>query len=64
MRSPDVTKAPVTKSEQLLKLDDHDFTMRPGFGGKNKEEYFDPQKHIIASTDRYVEKNSIYFKYI
>ncbi|KTG39457.1 hypothetical protein cypCar_00008363 [Cyprinus carpio] len=33
MRSPDVTKAPVTKSEQLLKLDDHDFTMRPGFGG-------------------------------
>uniref|UniRef100_A0A673KFY6 Gamma-aminobutyric acid receptor subunit rho-1 n=1 Tax=Sinocyclocheilus rhinocerous TaxID=307959 RepID=A0A673KFY6_9TELE len=33
MRSPDVTKAPVMKSEQLLKLDDHDFTMRPGFGG-------------------------------
>ncbi|XP_056619583.1 gamma-aminobutyric acid receptor subunit rho-1 [Triplophysa dalaica] len=33
MRSPDVTKAPVTKSQQLLKLDDHDFTMRPGFGG-------------------------------
>ncbi|XP_059369558.1 gamma-aminobutyric acid receptor subunit rho-1-like isoform X2 [Carassius carassius] len=33
MRSPDVTKAPVTKSEQLLKLDGHDFTMRPGFGG-------------------------------
>ncbi|XP_039520261.1 gamma-aminobutyric acid receptor subunit rho-1-like [Pimephales promelas] len=33
MRSPDVTKAPFTKSEQLLKLDDHDFTMRPGFGG-------------------------------
>uniref|UniRef100_A0A671SXG5 GABA(C) receptor n=1 Tax=Sinocyclocheilus anshuiensis TaxID=1608454 RepID=A0A671SXG5_9TELE len=33
MKSPDVTKAPVTKSEQLLKLDGHDFTMRPGFGG-------------------------------
>uniref|UniRef100_A0A671KWC7 Gamma-aminobutyric acid receptor subunit rho-1 n=1 Tax=Sinocyclocheilus anshuiensis TaxID=1608454 RepID=A0A671KWC7_9TELE len=33
MRSPDVTKAAVTKSEQLLKLDGHDFTMRPGFGG-------------------------------
>ncbi len=34
MRSPDVTKAAVTKSEQLLELDGHDFTMRPGFGGK------------------------------
>ncbi|XP_055043064.2 gamma-aminobutyric acid receptor subunit rho-1 [Misgurnus anguillicaudatus] len=33
MRDPDVTKAPITKSEQLLKLDHHDFTMRPGFGG-------------------------------
>ncbi|XP_071391094.1 gamma-aminobutyric acid receptor subunit rho-1-like [Centroberyx affinis] len=32
-RSPDVTKASVTKSEQLLRIDDHDFTMRPGFGG-------------------------------
>ncbi|XP_051954883.1 gamma-aminobutyric acid receptor subunit rho-1 [Xyrauchen texanus] len=33
MSSPDVTKAPITNSEKLLKLDDHDFTMRPGFGG-------------------------------
>ncbi|XP_066532668.1 gamma-aminobutyric acid receptor subunit rho-1 [Hoplias malabaricus] len=32
-RSPDITKNPVTKSEQLLRIDDHDFTMRPGFGG-------------------------------
>ncbi|XP_030630410.1 gamma-aminobutyric acid receptor subunit rho-1 isoform X1 [Chanos chanos] len=32
-RSPDMTKSPVTKSEQLLRLDDHDFTMRPAFGG-------------------------------
>ncbi|XP_069052548.1 gamma-aminobutyric acid receptor subunit rho-1-like isoform X2 [Lepisosteus oculatus] len=32
-RSPDITKAPLTKSEQLLRIDDHDFTMRPGFGG-------------------------------
>uniref|UniRef100_A0A8C9RZT8 Gamma-aminobutyric acid receptor subunit rho-1 n=1 Tax=Scleropages formosus TaxID=113540 RepID=A0A8C9RZT8_SCLFO len=32
-RSPDMTKSPVTKSEQLLRIDDHDFTMRPGFGG-------------------------------
>ncbi|XP_064196008.1 gamma-aminobutyric acid receptor subunit rho-1-like isoform X1 [Anguilla rostrata] len=32
-RSPDITKAYMTKSEQLLRVDDHDFTMRPGFGG-------------------------------
>ncbi|XP_030637290.1 gamma-aminobutyric acid receptor subunit rho-1 [Chanos chanos] len=32
-RSPDITKSTVTKSEQLLRIDDHDFTMRPGFGG-------------------------------
>ncbi|XP_074541210.1 gamma-aminobutyric acid receptor subunit rho-1-like isoform X2 [Halichoeres trimaculatus] len=32
-RSPDITKAWATKSEQLLRIDDHDFTMRPGFGG-------------------------------
>ncbi|MEQ2262012.1 hypothetical protein XENORESO_020123, partial [Xenotaenia resolanae] len=33
-RNPDITKARGTKSEQLLRIDDHDFTMRPGFGGK------------------------------
>ncbi|XP_065820247.1 gamma-aminobutyric acid receptor subunit rho-1-like [Labrus bergylta] len=32
-RSQDITKAWGTKSEQLLRIDDHDFTMRPGFGG-------------------------------
>ncbi|XP_078398541.1 gamma-aminobutyric acid receptor subunit rho-1-like isoform X1 [Cetorhinus maximus] len=32
-RSADVTKSYLTKSEQLLRVDDHDFTMRPGFGG-------------------------------
>uniref|UniRef100_A0A4W6DKT5 GABA(C) receptor n=1 Tax=Lates calcarifer TaxID=8187 RepID=A0A4W6DKT5_LATCA len=32
-RSPDITKTWGTKSEQLLRIDDHDFTMRPGFGG-------------------------------
>ena len=29
-----MTKAVEKKSEQLLRIDDHDFTMRPGFGGK------------------------------
>ncbi|XP_043366578.1 gamma-aminobutyric acid receptor subunit rho-1 isoform X1 [Dermochelys coriacea] len=32
-RSPDLTKSPLIKSEQLLRIDDHDFSMRPGFGG-------------------------------
>lgn len=32
-RSPDMTKKWGTKTEQLLRIDDHDFTMRPGFGG-------------------------------
>lgn len=32
-RSSDITKSPLTKSEQLLRIDDHDFSMRPGFGG-------------------------------
>ncbi|TNN37354.1 Gamma-aminobutyric acid receptor subunit rho-1 [Liparis tanakae] len=32
-RSQDVTKVGGPKSEQLLRIDNHDFTMRPGFGG-------------------------------
>lgn len=32
-RSPDMTKKWSTKTEQLLRIEDHDFTMRPGFGG-------------------------------
>ncbi|KAG7508895.1 gamma-aminobutyric acid receptor subunit rho-1-like [Solea senegalensis] len=31
--SPDITKAWTAKSQQVLKIHDHDFTMRPGFGG-------------------------------
>lgn len=32
-RPPDVTKSRKLKTEQLLKVEDHDFTMRPAFGG-------------------------------
>ncbi|XP_055719946.1 gamma-aminobutyric acid receptor subunit rho-2-like isoform X2 [Salvelinus fontinalis] len=32
-KPPDVTKNRKQKTEQLLKVDDHDFTMRPAFGG-------------------------------
>ncbi|XP_061602518.1 gamma-aminobutyric acid receptor subunit rho-1-like isoform X2 [Cololabis saira] len=32
-RSTDMTKTWDTRSEQLLRIEDHDFSMRPGFGG-------------------------------
>ncbi|KAM4541133.1 gamma-aminobutyric acid receptor subunit rho-2a [Fundulus diaphanus] len=32
-KPPDVTKSRKSKTENLLKVDDHDFTMRPAFGG-------------------------------
>ncbi|XP_059898347.1 gamma-aminobutyric acid receptor subunit rho-1-like [Gadus macrocephalus] len=32
-RSQDATKVSITKSDQLLSIGDHDFTMRPNFGG-------------------------------
>lgn len=41
-----MTKSLMTKSEQLLRIDDHDFTMRPAFGGQNKT------KCLIYSSDR------------
>lgn len=33
-KPPDVTKSRKMKTEQVLRVDDHDFTMRPAFGGK------------------------------
>ncbi|XP_054590732.1 gamma-aminobutyric acid receptor subunit rho-2a [Nothobranchius furzeri] len=33
LKPPDVTKSRRTKTEHLLRVDDHDFTMRPAFGG-------------------------------
>lgn len=33
-----MTKKWGTKTEQLLRIDDHDFTMRPGFGGEAPSE--------------------------
>lgn len=33
-KPPDVTKSRKMKTEHLLKVDDHDFTMRPAFGGR------------------------------
>lgn len=35
-RNHDMTKTWKGKTEQLLRVDDHDFTMRPAFGGENK----------------------------
>ncbi|XP_076024879.1 gamma-aminobutyric acid receptor subunit rho-3a [Genypterus blacodes] len=33
MKKQDSTKSMLIKSEQLLRIEDHDFAMRPGFGG-------------------------------
>lgn len=41
-----MTKSLMTKSEQLLRIDDHDFTMRPAFGGQIET------KCLIYSLDR------------
>lgn len=34
MKKTDSTKSMLIKSEQLLRIEDHDFAMRPGFGGE------------------------------
>ena len=35
-KNHDVTKTRKGKTEQLLRVDDHDFTMRPAFGGEEQ----------------------------
>lgn len=35
-KNNDVTKTWKGRTEQLLRVDDHDFTMRPAFGGEDK----------------------------
>lgn len=35
-RNRDLTKAWKGKTEQLLRVNEHDFTMRPAFGGENE----------------------------
>lgn len=35
-KNEDLTKSWKGKTEQLLKINEHDFTMRPAFGGENK----------------------------
>lgn len=34
LKKLDSTKSMLIKSEQLLRIEDHDFAMRPGFGGE------------------------------
>ncbi|XP_072901675.1 gamma-aminobutyric acid receptor subunit rho-3-like isoform X2 [Hemitrygon akajei] len=45
----DSTKSHLTKSEQLLRIDDHDFAMRPGFGGPAVRVGIDVQIESIDS---------------
>lgn len=41
-----MTKTLMTKSEQLLRIDDHDFTMRPAFGGQKGNEMLLPKEPL------------------
>lgn len=50
-RSSDMTKFPVTKSEQLLRIDDHDFTMRPGFGGETLIIFISVSRYSLVTAD-------------
>ncbi|XP_038658087.1 gamma-aminobutyric acid receptor subunit rho-3-like isoform X2 [Scyliorhinus canicula] len=45
----DSTKTHLTKSEQLLRIEDHDFAMRPGFGGTAVSVGIDVQIESIDS---------------
>ncbi|XP_065445448.1 gamma-aminobutyric acid receptor subunit rho-3 isoform X2 [Chrysemys picta bellii] len=49
MRKLDSTKVRPLKSEQLLRIDDHDFAMRPGFGGSPIPVGIDVQVESIDS---------------
>uniref|UniRef100_A0A8D2L7D1 GABA(C) receptor n=1 Tax=Varanus komodoensis TaxID=61221 RepID=A0A8D2L7D1_VARKO len=49
MRKLDSTKVKPVKSEQLLRIEDHDFAMRPGFGGSPIPVGIDVQVESIDS---------------
>ncbi|XP_048037570.1 gamma-aminobutyric acid receptor subunit rho-3a isoform X2 [Megalobrama amblycephala] len=49
MKKSDSTKSLLIKSEQLLRIEDHDFAMRPGFGGSAIPVGIDVQVESIDS---------------
>lgn len=52
MKKLDSTKSWLIKSEQLLRIDDHDFAMRPGFGGTVTAPvlcHFDSISHLFSN---------------
>uniref|UniRef100_A0A4W5N897 Secreted protein n=1 Tax=Hucho hucho TaxID=62062 RepID=A0A4W5N897_9TELE len=51
-KPPDVTKNRKLKTDQLLKVDDHDFTMRPAFGGRDHT-HTRTHTHTLAEESRY-----------
>ncbi|XP_023250524.1 gamma-aminobutyric acid receptor subunit rho-2-like [Seriola lalandi dorsalis] len=46
-KPPDVTKSRKMKTEHLLKVDDHDFTMRPAFGGLTETVYSSKNRSTV-----------------
>lgn len=49
MKKQDSTKSQLIKSEQLLRIEDHDFAMRPGFGGKTNRSIHDLYRFVFSS---------------
>lgn len=50
MKKLDSTKSWLIKSEQLLRIEDHDFAMRPGFGGTAPVLcHFDSVPHLFSN---------------
>lgn len=49
MKKLDSTKSWLIKSEQLLRIEDHDFAMRPGFGGTAPLSLFDSSSRLFSN---------------
>lgn len=47
-KNHDVTKTRKGKTEQLLRVDDHDFTMRPAFGGEEQVVLLTSYSYCVA----------------
>lgn len=50
MKKLDSTKSLLIKSEQLLRIEDHDFAMRPGFGGETRAPSFRDSAVVLFSA--------------
>ena len=57
LKRQDSTKTLLIKSEQLLRIEEHDFAMRPGFGGKTHT-HRHKHTHKDRQTDTFRQKET------